>query len=1543
MYKSENSENFEDIVYRHHQHSTVVNDGYSPNRNSFNSTTINQNDYENKLNRNKSRSVYIPRTNYENTPSNTSLHRNRSLKDLQIYSNIWQNPIINRENSVHNLRSLFENSITHAPREKKHVQEARMRIPLINKNQVQKNRSFFENLSSTNDSYLENKHKKYDVLQSKVLSQNTKEKKENDNSNSFSYTNRNTLPRTLHLGDYDCKETQKQAQLIDGSKTTNVNHKAPKKVNNIYRTLSTSPSGLPNKGGQSFDNNNLPINKSTYYLEIKNKDKKVENKGFQNKAKNDNEQEITKPQPSFLANRYFDKSQNKNKENDNRKKKSSGEKNENTVNKFDNSSGTTDFQKIRINKRFFKKKPETNDLGRTFEDLTAADLILNFVCDEKIKNFHLSSNDTDFGIFDDVVFTTESSEFPIRTYLMQLKYSNKHNVLSKNSLTGKKSQGKENSGNFSLPKYCKEYQKLKNKLENFTAVLCTNRKFNCKDNEKITVYDESGEIIVRIKRCKIDLSALLFKRNNNEECNCYKFEVETPSNSDNIRKYIEFFQNFFLITDQMDVSKLRNNLWQTFQQNISNDNEAFQKYLNFISQWSENAGLKNKLNKTLIQQVIAEHLLTPYIHFYSFNKTGEISKRLNLLKQAICLFKVTVINKDYCHEINSMWQDAKSELLSSKNLKTNLNCYQICSKIDLNDLSNEELTKLLWHLGKIPLMIDNQKNALDAIKLCEHANVSFILFNPISYRGFDTFENVNILKYKSHEIYSNILRHLSCKLQNRTILLETLVSNYENVAKCLSPSDLMSMIKQTFEIGEPAEVLPPSYITRFLQKIIIHPDFLNNCDENTRILISCYKENNDVIKDTISKFKLFNINKEELSKKSAKNKTIFISEMECSHDQFEKICNLDKKYECHQLRLDPNDGLEWVKSSKSINDISKFQLPGQYFISEKDLFVYEQDNNINIICDEPGIGKTSLMKSAKNYSGSPEYWTIFITARNLFTYFLKNKDNIREFKEYIVQQTSSNIHSNILESFMKKKRVRLIWDGLDEVSDKNLEYIIHIISELSQQNFQQWITARTNLKYKLETEFNVCSRTIKTFNEKDQEDYIQSRVKYTSESLRQSLLQNRKNIQLLWNNEFLGIPLQMFILTELLLQDSKKYSFLFEETFTVTVLFEHFVNTKLDFVFKDKELYPKNDVEHQIFLESKATQIDIYEKIAAKMYVDIETNEFHVSNFLTKLTSKKDEFGIILRITPDNKPEFFHSSFQEYFTASYLVKNLHRINEFRDVIFNNRGVRYFFDLILAKNSTPHIAVLYKNKNLLERYIRTDRQALSQAKDEGGRNLLHLACSWGQTFLPLRVKNSDVFEIDDKIMFWHNLKDNSSENINILKSVQNICDPLEKDKLFNLDAFGYSCEAHCFLSFALLQNKSKIDLEKYKKEIGNFESYVFSILYYAIRLDCANVFDNFEEIPLVKSMHFNASLLYLAVWYNSVNCLEKMLSNSNDNPYIEIIKKSTEPLLIAAIDKSYTKCLNILLAHGANLKSEKDNSPEKLKWQSKTTKRNMTIH
>ncbi|RZC41461.1 Ank 2 domain containing protein, partial [Asbolus verrucosus] len=1069
---------------------------------------------------------------------------------------------------------------------------------------------------------------------------------------------------------------------------------------------------------------------------------------------------------------------------------------------------------------FFKKRTGTTDLGKDYENVFMANITLDLILDEDIKDFKQSSNNANFGAFDDVVLETESVNGHKQNYALQLKHSVR--PLTANNLAEKK-------GDFGIKKYLEDFIKLKNDMK------------------------------------------------------------ETVSNK--------------------------------FQQTFCCKGSIVTEYLKFIDNWS-------------IREV-AIHLLSPFVQSIScVTSSDKANPRSKLLREAICKFDVSIFNEQNCHRIIQVWTEIKNEFkkVDIQQINKTRSMFQITSNYtkDVEDLNDEECCKLMWLMNMCPLIVSGNKCVVKAINLCE--NKRFIVLGDGSFtenlHGVSVFRNLFDLKVEQ-DLHDKILKTFKCSLQGKEkIILKELIGQSDETENIVTTNELILMLDDSYVIGGGKEDLPESYIERSLSRHIIDDVFLEKADKNTAIIITSSKKINlnsncyNLIQ--IEKF----LNEKNLKEnKEITKKNIYISKDNCSQEKFKTLCqkipNM-KKY--HQFKIVEHNKLEWIRSNGGISDLQKFKTE-DCFESEEKLFSSENnDYKTNIVCENPGMGKSTFMKNVKN-KDLPSFWTVLLCPKDHSKYFRGKCCDIDEFKKYIqskISKSPRSFESKLLKILFKEDRVSYMWDGLDETSEDNLQIVLNIIEGFAKKGLRQWITSRNNLKTSLEDKFQVFSRTIKEFNEEEQKRYIKKRLTCSEIELENVFKKIKNNMQQFKKSEILGNPLQIYMFTELFRQDPEKYNHLLENVFSLTDLYSYFIDEKFNFYYRDKENI--NELNENIIKRNelyKKGRIDNYAKAAMKTYFDhnvLKNLNTNCEELLAEIKKSGDPVGIITDVSEQNISNFVHNSYGEYFAALYLSKNMNMMSQFSNFIFDEscKNIRFLFDSILAQGDQALNAALYQNLSVL----RSCTQFQLKHKDIGGRNALHLVCSYGQNYPHKKAKrrgifntvyivNSSSFHNDDYVNKFQQENPDYKSVFEYL--LNNECNPYEKDKIFNLNVFEYADKAHCLLPLLM-------PLSRHKNSFQNIKNFsVPVILHYAAVFNFPTVFDmvGSKNIPLIYNAD-DESLLVIAARNNSLGTLKKLIDTKN---YKTIFKKEQELLINLSCQEGHYEIVKLLIERGASVDSE----------------------
>ncbi|XP_063924814.1 uncharacterized protein LOC135138744 isoform X2 [Zophobas morio] len=1063
-----------------------------------------------------------------------------------------------------------------------------------------------------------------------------------------------------------------------------------------------------------------------------------------------------------------------------------------------------------FSKEVFEKRAGTTDKGKKYEDLVTAKVALQFVSDSKIRDFYISSNDKSFGDFDDVVIEIETDS-GIKTKALQLKHSNEKKQLHIKQLAGKK-------GDFSIIKYFKSAQEVQGEVQEF--ILFTRNTFKTSDETKFKL--EGEEFYLKAIKKTVSGDDFDILRISEDIDYYYTFQIVedewTKQNSEKIQQYQTFFQCFRLYTNQESFEALKKSTMDKFTEMFCSNEETFKKYFDVISEWSLKEKEKEKLNKRMMQHAIALRLLSSQIETFVF---GSVTEEMKILREAICSFKITLLEKEGSNAIKNLWGDLNKSL-DHKELNKVRSLYSLSSNYIscVENLDANLLTQLLWLMEKSPLIVKEHVNMEKAFNLCPDAK--FIILGEGKYEEWlkerFVFQNLSNLKSKG-ELYEKVLQNFTISLQGKEpIKLVTAFEKNEEIFKHVTVEKLLNMANGPCYIDGKKEDFPNLYIDRYLSVNIINTEYLEHVDRNTVIILNC-ESNSQQLK--ISKKHTLTDIEDFLSNTDPKifEKPIFIrSEKNCSDSDFQKICSKGAaSHTVHYFKFFNDQNLEWILSKGSVSELRKYKLPNRSK-NEKEIWSSQFRNNINLITGDPGMGKTELMKSLKN-NCCARYWTVILSAQDVMTFFKNSAKSeisadLELFEAFILNEKYRHFAGLDREFFkmcLKQRNVVYVWDALDEIFTRYLNATLDLILMFSQKNCIQWVTTRQHLRSSLEEKFNILSVSINQLNEVEQEDYIKKRLNNFIEpvDMKPVIDKIKSTFAFTKHIDILGIPLQIFMLTDVLLKNKENYLDLLNNKFLLTDMYRYFIEGKFKFFYGDK-VPVNNDYWEEEVKKKKEEKLKQYEKLALKVIFPEGVLKQLKIDYSQDIDSVSEDFatiGIVTGLQKDS-PQFAHASFAEYFVALYFSKNFRMAR--RDIFFDQKynNVRFFFDMITGKDSPVHIAILYRNFDEVENF----EDEIIKRKDECRRNALHLICSWGQRHGRLNVKHhnkSYVIETSRQIM-RSSLE--TKQYFKALLFLLDKCEILEEDFLHQLTPLAWAQESESLGAELELLQSCKLQLK-----------------------------------------------------------------------------------------------------------------------------------
>ncbi|XP_063913941.1 uncharacterized protein LOC135130478 [Zophobas morio] len=1187
------------------------------------------------------------------------------------------------------------------------------------------------------------------------------------------------------------------------------------------------------------------------------------------------------------------------------------------------------------------------DYGNSYEFLMAAYYALKLSLNEAVSDFKMSTNNNDMGNFDDVVLEVKYSDGDEHLYALQLK----HRGVKEDSITLQAFDA-EKGGKFGLKKYCQGFKDTEkicrdNKsytipFEKFHFILYTNQvlpKFHAydKNHQKVDSDEVQLKSKVTIYRHDECVARGLLDLSETDAFFIYKFR-----NGDKTQLDEEFLKQFLLYTKQKDAQEIECRISKFICNLFDNcDNTVITNYINFFKYWWRRDFGNLKLTKRDIMLKLSEYILTPHIPQVIFTTLSH-RKKFDLLDQSFANFDLTVVEESESPDIDetiwtvilkdhfegvdlSSWSHPSSD--TNITFFANTNIPISAQGENFIEQSLKKVYVILWHMDKVPLFIKinpNSKKAIyAAIKLCENheKKKKFVVLDQ-NFDDEEFSDEVTIFQKLSDlvscSVYDEISHSVEVSLQGReNIRLDRLLDIDPDFHEIISVKEIIQMLNNSFVVGNDCKKdVSKHYVTRFCPKILLASGAIDEMVDDI-FVVSLNGFVNFKPKSHTYALNKYLVLKENASASQFPNKFVILVDNVWNQDDFAKICLLNQDRNCHHVKVVSKNSIEWLETQGSVKCLKPHQLDFHHFdnngfVEDSDMLEYFS-NRINVLCAGPGMGKSILLKFLK-YKCPPDRWVIFINLNDHIKFFREEHDFEEIVTYFLKHESEQRFVKDCIKIYAARRRILFLWDGFDELPVNSVQNVVSSVKKIAEEGFFQWIAARDNSKEFLENTFGLLAVTVTQFSEKNQKEYIYNHLteKYDDDEKVQLMVSKlNKNMSSSLSCgyfDYSGVPLQIYMVMEIFLKNPEKY---LEEVkiVTLTDIYTEFVDGKFRNLYERANASKNNYVMQKIQKKYKESQVLLYEVAALKASFDEATFSslnLDCHDFLQKVEHDRDRLGLIFGFNDERKPIFTHKTFEEFLTASWLVKNYKAFPKLLQVILDHdqRNVRLMFDMILAKDSPIHIAVLYRHLDVLE----GSTEDLSVCKDKGGRNPLHVACAWG-------TKHPRVNVYDKNIILTDEISNNPDENVEIVKFLLTRgCNPFETDKLYQWNVVEY-CDRT--LSLALLEvlvSSNCINLT----DLPNFD--IINLLYYSVQFNYPSVFYQLKIYPYIEILEGEdtRTLLQLAVKMDRTDFVATLLSQPQ---YQEVINKPFKDLggpLFTAASHGNLQMFRLLQEKGAKL-------------------------
>jgi hypothetical protein len=224
-----------------------------------------------------------------------------------------------------------------------------------------------------------------------------------------------------------------------------------------------------------------------------------------------------------------------------------------------------------------------------------------------------------------------------------------------------------------------------------------------------------------------------------------------------------------------------------------------------------------------------------------------------------------------------------------------------------------------------------------------------------------------------------------------------------------------------------------------------------------------------------------------------------------TEQQFNQLCQENRKSTVHWLERDKSGNLVWQKTQGSLGTLRKYIDTDSWQTFTPDdldkLLERAQDQRVMLISDTAGMGKSTVLThlSKQIKQKFPAKWVVRIDLNDHTDALmaLKEKQIDKQKATEIVSQKLLNFKPGLETELFKKcceqkQKVNIVimLDGFDEISPNYKETVIDLLQALRQTAVEQlWVTTRPHLREELEDKLQQLSYTLEPFSEENQVEF----------------------------------------------------------------------------------------------------------------------------------------------------------------------------------------------------------------------------------------------------------------------------------------------------------------------------------------------------------------------------------------------------------------------------------------------------------------------
>lgn len=429
---------------------------------------------------------------------------------------------------------------------------------------------------------------------------------------------------------------------------------------------------------------------------------------------------------------------------------------------------------------------------------------------------------------------------------------------------------------------------------------------------------------------------------------------------------------------------------------------------------------------------------------------------------------------------------------------------------------------------------------------------------------------------------------------------------------------------------------------------------------------------------------------------------------------------------------------------------------------------------ILLLANKSGFGKSietnEMFFRFKNKY--PEYWVVLIDLKNHYK-TLENISNsnlplnsIKEISWFLCHYFLyiKGFEEELFEHLLSKNRIIFMFDSFDEISPKNIYFVLNMISKINElSNCTIWLSTRLHLLEKIKQVIRFQELRLEEFNEPSRKIFL---AKYLSgknvddDGLELKIMKIEKFLAMREFKKFQN-PLMIFIISEII------DSFDDEEESTITIyrIYEMFTSdlilnsfSKGQFIKREcKKIGNENlDEFFQYFSLKKFVEVNLnYDE-----EFQIEFNDFiekYFEGYLEKPNIEILKLFDIITFENSENFNFIHQNFIDFYVVKFmkckLLRNPREI-DFK-ILFDifgrsilTRNFKLFLEFVKSSNINSSS---FKDFKLIQRIFLPQREIQSQQRVNIGKLLIFFCRSfekivWRDKVLSEKFKHQSIYSL-----------------------------------------------------------------------------------------------------------------------------------------------------------------------------------------------------